>query len=258
MIALRDATERALYGGKAAGLAVCLRAGLLVPDGLALDWREALGPTKPTVDAILALGPVAIRSSAVDEDGAGASFAGQHRTEVNVVGIEAVRRALAEVAASARAPSALAYRARLGLTGDPRMAVVVQRLVPAECAGVLFTRHPVTGADERLVEAAWGLGETVVAGLVTPDVYRWSRTGARLETRVGDKSVAIRPVPTGGCEEVALDAERARARVLSDERLAALDGLAARCESIAGGAVDIEWAFVGDGLYLLQSRPVTR
>jgi pyruvate,water dikinase len=258
VIALRDATDGALYGGKAAGLASCLRAGLPVPDGWALDWREALDPTASTIEAVLALGPVAIRSSALDEDGPSASFAGQHRTEVNVVGPEPVRRAIAQVAASARAPSALAYRARLGLSANPRMAVVVQPLVDADCAGVLFTRHPVTGADERVAEAAWGLGETVVAGVVTPDVYRWSRTGARLETRIGDKGVAIRPSPAGGCEEVVLAPERARARVLSDERLTALDDLAARCESTAGAAVDLEWAFLADRLYLLQSRPVTR
>lgn len=255
MIALRDAVDRSLYGGKAAGLAEALRAGLPVPDGVALSWREALDPP-----ALPELGAVSVRSSAVDEDGAGASFAGQHKTHVNVVGSDAIRRAIAEVVASARSGAALAYRAKLGLASEPRMAVVIQKLVLADCAGVLFTRHPTTGADERVVEAAWGLGETVVAGLVTPDVYRWSRGGARLETRIGKKEVqiAIAQTVTMGCEEVAVPGSRVHARVLGDDKLAALEDLAVRCERSVGAAVDLEWAFVGERLYLLQCRRITR
>ena len=274
MIALRDATDRSLYGGKAAGLAEALRAGLPVPDGLALSWEEGRfltsHPTESSVSAQLSgdafslltpgalreLGAVSVRSSAVDEDGAGASFAGQHKTHVNVRGADAIGRAIADVVASARSASALAYRAKLGLTAEPRMAVVIQRLVAADCAGVLFTRHPATGTDERVVEAAWGLGETVVAGLVTPDIYRWSRSGARLETRIGHKEIAIRPAEHG-CEEVEVAAALVRARVLTDGKLAALEDLAVRCEKRVGAAVDLEWAFVGERVYLLQCRPVT-
>jgi pyruvate,water dikinase len=253
VIALRGAHDRALYGGKAAGLAAALRAGLPVPDGVALDWSEALDPPALPGD----LGPVAVRSSAVDEDGAGASFAGQHRTHVNVAGEANIRCAIADVVASARSASAMAYRARLGLVGEPRMAIVIQRVIAAGSAGVMFTRHPATGADERIVEAAWGLGEAVVAGLVTPDVYRWPR-GGRASVQVGDKEVALRPAAGGGCEEVAVEPTYVRARVLSDAQLAALDELAARCEQLAGAAVDLEWAFEGDRLYLLQCRRITR
>ena len=139
------------------------------------------------------------------------------------------------------------------------MAVVIQQLVAADCAGVLFTRHPATGADERVVEAAWGLGETVVAGLVTPDVYRWSRSGARLELRIGVKEIAMRPAPgIRGCAEVDVPAAQVRARVLSDSKLAALEDLAVRCEQRVGAAVDLEWAFVGERVYLLQCRRITR
>lgn len=258
MIALRDAVDRSLYGGKAAGLAEALRVGLPVPDGIALSWRETADP--PALPELAALGPVSVRSSAVDEDGAAASFAGQHLTHLNVKGEADVRAAIRRVAASAHSASARAYRAKLGLTGEPLMAVVVQKLVFAESAGVLFTRHPTTGADERVVEAAWGFGESVVAGLVTPDVYRWSRTGARLETRIGAKEVQIwiAQAETMGTEEAEVPASRVRARVLSDDKLAALEELAARCEQRVGAAVDLEWAFVGDRVYLLQCRPITR
>ena len=107
--------------------------------------------------------------SPVDEDGADASFAGQHLTLLNVASLDDLTKALREIWWSANSDSAITYRKRVGLFTRPSIAVVVQRLLTPDAAGVMFTRNPITGADERMIEASWGLGEAVVAGLVIPD-----------------------------------------------------------------------------------------
>jgi CRP/FNR family cyclic AMP-dependent transcriptional regulator len=122
---------------------------------------------------------------------------------------------------------------------------------------VMFTQNPVTGADERVIEASWGLGEAVVAGLVIPDTYRVDRAGQVLERTAGRKQIAIRSVATGGTVEEKIAADRAEQLCLDDDQLAALSDLALRCEQVYGMARDIEWAFAGGTLYLLQCRAVT-
>ena len=139
--------------------------------------------------------PLAVRSSAVGEDSEEASFAGQHLTCLNVRSAADGVAAVAAIWRSAHSDSALAYRRRLGLTDSPRIAVVVQQLVDADCAGVLFTRNPLDGADELVVEAAWGLGEAVVAGLVTPDRFRVARDGTVLERVAGTRISPSRSPP---------------------------------------------------------------
>ena len=138
------------------------------------------------------------------------------------------------------------------------MGVVVQALVRAEVAGVLFTRNPMTGADERVIEASFGLGESVVSGIVTPDRFRVARGGRVLAREAGDKDVEIAWNEEGGTIERPVDPARAASLCLDDARLAALDELASRCERIEPGPHDIEWAFEGERLYLLQRRPITR
>lgn len=151
----------------------------------------------------------------------------------------------------------------MGLKGEVRMGVVVQQLVDAECAGVLFTRNPVTGADERVIEAAWGLGESVVSGLVVPDRFRVARDGRVLERTHGLKDVALRPqaAPGGsGTAETAVDEALTRTLCLDEARLGRLHALAEWCEATFGGAQDLEWAFTApprDELFLLQQRPIT-
>jgi pyruvate,water dikinase len=266
IVALHQAESEREFGGKAVQLGHAVRAGLPVPPGWALSTsfveRVVTGDRaaeQRLVDAFEALAsPVAVRSSAVGEDGAGASFAGQHATVLNVRSREGLLAAVREVDGSARTAAAMAYRRRLGLTEEARMGIVVQALVPAECAGVLFTRHPVTGADERVIEATWGLGEAVVAGLVTPDSYRVARGGQVLERRAGDKDLAILWSDAGGTEEVPVPSERAAALCLDDAMLAALDRLALACERAFGGPQDLEFAFVGEKLHLLQRRAITR
>jgi pyruvate,water dikinase len=146
----------------------------------------------------------------------------------------------------------------MNVAGPPRIAVVVQRLVDADLAGVLFTRNPTTGARERLIEAAWGLGESVVSGAVVPDSYRLDLEGRILERTIGVKDVALRLHASGGTTQVVVDDRRAHEAVLNEANLAALHQLTLRCETIFGADLDIEWAFERERLYLLQCRAITR
>lgn len=253
IVRLEDAVAEERFGGKAASLARAIGAGLPTPDGFAIAW-ETVGADDWIVAAYQHLNApyVAVRSSAVGEDSLDASFAGQHATVLNVTSAEGLLAAVKTIRESARAESALAYRARMGVEGEPRIAVVVQRMVDADVAGVLFTRNPVTGATERVIESAWGLGEAVVAGLVTPDLFRVSPEGVILERTAGRKDIAIRR--EGEVEVAPEDVTRLS---LSDDQLLALHRLAHQCETFFGAPQDLEWAFAGGELHLLQSRPIT-
>jgi pyruvate,water dikinase len=263
---LHEALPEADFGGKAAQLGQAHQKGLPVPPAWALSTafvdRVVAGDEAAIEQLVKAFqelgGPVAVRSSGIGEDSASASFAGQHATELNVRSREGLLEAVHKVHGSARTEAALAYRKRLGVSLEPRMGIVVQRLVEADRAGVLFTRNPTTGADERVIEATWGLGEAVVAGLVTPDHYRVARGGRVLERRAGEKDLAIMWSEDGGTEEVPVEGDRIEALCLGDAELAALDALAAACEAAFGGSQDLEWAFAGERLYLLQRRAITK
>ncbi len=201
-----------------------------------------------------------MRSSAIGEDGADASFAGQHETRLNVRGLDGVLSAIIAVWASGQTESARRYRARMGIRGEPCVAVIVQDFTPAEVAGVLFTVDPMSGSRERwIIEASWGLGEAVVDGLVTPDHYTLTPGGALLARQLGSKETAIIPDAQGGTSEQTVgDPARVQQACLDEEALARLAALGAACENLFGPAQDIEWALVGTRLFLLQCRPVTR
>jgi pyruvate,water dikinase len=262
---LADATDDGAFGGKAAQLATALQAGLPVPDGYALTWEEVRAlvagdpGTLAAARACAASTPWAVRSSAIGEDSEEASFAGTHVSVLGVVGEDALLHAVHQVHDSALDVSAAEYRRQHGLDPTPRMAVVLQRMVAAEVAGVLFTRNPVTGAEERVVEASWGLGESVVSGRVTPDQYRLAAdTGQVLERWAGEKDIALRLEPYGSVTERPVVGEHVEAWCLDDHQLGALHRLAARCDVVYGtGAHDIEFAFADAGLHLLQRRPIT-
>jgi pyruvate,water dikinase len=266
VVALIEARDTSLFGSKAVGLGQALRDGLPVPAGVALAGEvvdAVAGRDEAAIAAVTAAvgplgGPLAVRSSAVDEDGAEASFAGQHLTLLNVPGVDDVPPALNEIWWSANSDSAITYRQRVGLFTRPSVGVVVQALVTPDSAGVMFTRNPITGADERVIEASWGLGEAVVAGRVIPDHFRLSASGEVLDRIAGRKDVEIRSLASGGTEEVPVAAERVESPCLGDEDLGRLAALADRCEQIYGPARDIEWAIAGGELYLLQCRAVTR
>ncbi|MFL6041671.1 MAG: PEP/pyruvate-binding domain-containing protein [Gaiellales bacterium] len=265
-VPLVKARETALFGSKAVGLGQAVRDGLPVPPGVALsgDIVEAVASgsqraIKHVTKAVRPLGgPLAVRSSAVDEDGADASFAGQHLTLLNVPSIDHLGAALSEIWWSANSDSAISYRQRVGLFTRPSVGVVVQALLDPETAGVMFTRNPITGADERMIEASWGLGEAVVAAQVIPDHFRISRSGEVRERRPGFKKIAIRSLPEGGTVEQAVEPELVERLCLDDDGLAELNRLAERCEQVYGPARDIEWAFAAGTLHLLQCRAVTR
>ncbi len=121
----------------------------------------------------------------------------------------------------------------------------------------MFTQNPVTGDDERVIEASWGLGEAVVAGLVIPDHFRLDRSGQILETTPGLKQVAIRGAPNGGTVEEPVPEHLAERLCLDDGELAQLGRLADRCDQVYGPARDIEWAIEGGTIYLLQCRAIT-
>jgi pyruvate,water dikinase len=248
------------------GLGAALRAELPVPPGVALSGAVVDAIAAADDAAIRKLlratrglpAPLAVRSSCVDEDGAAASFAGQHLTVLNVPSADHAADAVREIWWSANSDSAITYRKRLGVMSRPSVGVVVQSLLAPECAGVMFTRNPVTGADERMIEASWGLGEAVVAGRVIPDTFRLARTGEVLDRRAGVKKLAIRATPQGGTIDDDVAPHLVEALCLDDDRLRLLGELADRCEQVYGEGRDIEWAFADDVLYLLQCRAVTR
>ena len=270
ILPLDEPLDAQRYGGKAARLSTCLRAGLPVPPGIALhpDLVARLAQGHPTSGERTRLAQhlarfgadvLAVRSSAIGEDGADASFAGQLITRLNVRGLEGMLSAIIAVWASGQTESARRYRARMGITGQTHVAVLIQELVPAEVAGVLFTVDPMSGSRERwIIEASWGLGEAVVAGLVTPDHYTLTPGGELLARQLGDKERMIALDEQGGTHEmVVADAGRVKQACLDEEALARLAALGAACEDLFGPAQDIEWALVGTRLLLLQCRPVT-
>jgi EmrB/QacA subfamily drug resistance transporter len=257
VVRLGEAESEQQFGGKAASLARAMRAQLPVPAGFAISWDH--DDAAAIAAAFHASGRrVAMRSSAVGEDSLDASFAGQHVTVLNVTSEEMLHAAVQTIRDSARAESALAYRAKMGVTGEPRIGIVMMRMIDADAAGVLFTRNPMTGADERVIESAWGLGEAVVAGLVTPDRFRVSASGEILERTSGRKDLAVRFAPGGGTSEVAVADEDIDRPSLTDGQLRALHHLAAQCETYFDGPQDLEFAFEDGELFLLQSRPITR
>jgi len=265
VVPLADARDDALFGSKAVGLGQAARAGLPLPPGVALSGAVVEAVANGDQRALSEVGelvrplggPLAVRSSAVDEDGAQASFAGQHLTLLNVPSADDVGAAVGEVWWSANSDSAITYRQRVGLFRRPSVGVVVQALLEPESAGVMFTRNPINGADERLVEASWGLGEAVVAGRVIPDNFRVDRSGHVLQRTAGFKTIAIRTRPDGGTVDEEIPRDDAERLCLDDGQLAELHRLAERCEEVYGLDRDIEWAFAGGQLYLLQCRAIT-
>lgn len=265
LVPLADATDESTFGGKAVSLGAAIRAGLPVPPGVALGTvmvdRVADGDAA-AIEAVLSSPHIpderlAVRSSAVGEDSADASFAGQHATKLNVRKPN-VREAVHVVWASGRTDSALAYRTRKGLPPHPKIAVVVQMLVEPVAAGVLFTRNPISGADERMIEASWGLGEAVVSGIVVPDRATLSPQGFVLDFVVGDKDVKIWYDEGDGTVETPVDEALRSVPCVDESHLEALNDLANRCQRVWGPALDIEWALGDDGnIYLLQCRPIT-
>jgi rifampicin phosphotransferase len=212
--------------------------------------------------AELGEGPVAVRSSGTAEDLEGTSFAGLHDTYLDIRGaeelIDAVRRCWASLW-SARATS---YRHDNDFDQTAaQLAVVVQTMVAAESAGVMFTANPVTGAvNETIINASWGLGEAVVSGLVTPDEYALDREDKHVKRlAIGEKALQIvRDPERSGTLEQPVPEEKRAAATLSDAEAAKLAALGGRVtDYYEGFPQDMEWAYAEGEFYLLQARPVT-
>lgn len=228
--------------------------------------------TAPLTDALLtsirsahqALGeqaPLAVRSSATSEDSEKASFAGLQDTYLWVRGFESLITQIRACWASLYNPESVSYRLRLGIPEDQlAMAVVVQSMVHARAAGVMFTRSPTTG-DRSVVtiEASWGLGSCLVSGEVTPDRFVVNKVTGEVRTRViADKQLEHVPVEEGGVTEQTVPDARRKQCSLDDVQLKALVALGKQVEQHYGAAQDIEWALDHEGqVLLLQSRPET-
>jgi pyruvate,water dikinase len=202
---------------------------------------------------------VAVRSSATAEDLPGASFAGQQETFLNVHGKEELLHAIQQCWASLFTARATYYRRKKGFkTSEVGIAVVVQKMVNSEAAGVMFTAEPTSGDRSKLViEAAFGLGESVVSGKVTPDEYTVDKATMRiLEKRIGKQEWKI--IRKGRRnEKVMLTEQEAMKQKITDEHIIELARLGIRIEKHYGAPQDIEWALEGGELYIVQSRPIT-
>jgi phosphoenolpyruvate synthase/pyruvate phosphate dikinase len=200
----------------------------------------------------------AVRSSATAEDLPTASFAGQQDTFLNVVGPAAILRHVSRCWASLFTERAVVYRLRNGFDHrSVHMAVVVQRMLFPEAAGILFTADPVTSNRKVVsIEASFGLGEALVAGLVNPDVYK-VRGREIVAKTVAAKRLAIHAQAGGGTREMAVEPARQQQPVLTDAQIADLAQLGRRIEAHFGQPQDIEWCLVDDGFQIVQSRPIT-
>jgi pyruvate,water dikinase len=202
----------------------------------------------------------AVRSSAVSEDAAGASFAGLYESYLNMRGTASVLDAVRRCYASLWSERAVSYRAMREIDEDEAMAVVVMDLVAAEASGIAFSVHPVTGERDRvMINASFGLGEAVVSGRVTPDSFVVQKGSLRLVERdIYAKELAIYPHPDApGTIEQTLTAPRASEPSIRDDQAQTVASLATRAEERFGGPQDIEWGLAGGHIYLLQSRPIT-
>lgn len=291
------ATDLPLAGGKAANLGELIGAGFPVPPGFAITTRaydqvvarnDLAGPIahvsdskqgealrvafaqavipaeieRAILEAYRRLGSpsVAVRSSATAEDLPDAAFAGQQDSFLGIVDEKGLLNSVRLCWGSLWSDRAIAYREKHGFAHtDVKLAVVVQTLVAAESAGVMFTANPISGArDETIIDASSGLGEAIVSGLVTPDhvVLRKGRLGWRIvERRRGRREVEVRPRAGGGVEHVAGSGESGPA--LPDQVLRRLARLGAAIQRHFGHPQDIEWAWALEKLYVLQSRPIT-
>ena len=290
-----DCLEVARAGGKGSSLARMAALGLPVPPGFVIpanaladalpdggaelralserqdaDAAQALirtveldaGLREAVLSAYAALGEgdvaVAVRSSACAEDSEAASFAGQQETYLHVRGGDDVRARIRDCWASFFSERALFYRSKKGSLADLGMAVVVQRMVNADSAGVLFTMDAVHGRRDRMVvEAVIGLGEAAVSGAVTPDHYVLKRDGRVRKAHVNEQPYAIVAGDGSGVVERPLSPEEGGARKASDELLAELARIGDDLEQRVGVPQDIEWAVEGGALFVLQARPVT-
>lgn len=232
--------------------------GAVLPPDLEREVREAHRALRAQChDGVT----VAVRSSAASEDGAAASFAGLYETYLNLREEAEVVEAVRACYSSLWSHRAVHYRAVKGIDhAGEAMGVVVMELVPSRVSGITFTVNPVTGNREEIViNASWGLGEAVVSGRVTPDTFVVHKPSLRLlRKEIYEKEVQVRPRRDGGGTIIVeVPSGLAAAPALEDDRVVEVARLARDIESHYGRPQDVEWAFHGDRLYVLQARPIT-
>jgi len=280
----RRPLSRERFGGKAATLQALVAAGFDVPAGFAIareavpqDLREAGSDLERAQAAVLSTplppalldavvrayealggGAVAVRSSTTSEDLATLSGAGIQDSFLNVVGQDALADAIRASWASFFTERAVGYLRQMGVSlPSVGLGIVVQRMAHPDAAGVLFTRDPVTGGHETIVNAAWGLGPSVASGLVSPDTFVVDPIGRRiLRASVGDKRSRV-VAAAAGVEVQGVPPEDSRRACLDEATVLRLAALGERVAAVLGGPEDVEWATEGDRIWLLQARPIT-
>ena len=264
--------DAALVGGKAANLSRLARLYHRVPDGFSLpvtvmdeahphDLRNEITAAISDLMNCHSLPDfiAAVRSSAVEEDGATASFAGQHETYLNIVGPDAIIQAVTRCWESAHSEHAIEYRRKQGLSMERlQIAVLVQQLVASDVSAVVFSANPVTGnRDEIIINASWGLGESIVGGTVTPDTFIVRKSDLAITNRlIADKQHMTIAAPSG-TREVLVPRFLCMQASLNDEQVIEMAKLAQTLEATMEYPVDVECAYAAGELYLLQCRPIT-
>jgi len=282
-----DCHNRTLVGGKVANLSR-LAASYRVPPGFCLTTvalqkaitagfvLEENAPQPQTLPDIIdgelarayqtladrcsvVLPSVAVRSSAVDEDGTSASFAGQYETYLNIIGVNAIAEAVMRCWGTVQSARVLDYRRQQGLARDgTQLAVLVQQLVMADVSAVVFSANPVSGnPDEVVINASWGLGESIVGGTVTPDTYVIHKADLSVASRQIAEKGRMTVAVDGGTQEVGVPRFLRTQPSISDDHAAEMAQLALKLETEMGWPVDIECAYHAGDLYLLQCRPIT-
>ena len=282
----------AIAGGKGANLGEMTQAGITVPPGVVLtadayDFFMEAGGIEPQKfesasqirSAILSAkmpaeieseirefcgtleegARMAVRSSATAEDLDDASFAGQQETYLNVIGTDNVLTKIRECYASLWGDRAVSYRKNSGYDKQKTsLAVVIQQMVESESAGVMFTSDPAGNRENNHINAAYGLGEAVVSGIVSPDEYICTKEGTVIKQVTGSKEVEIiYDAENGGTKKVSVDESRRKQSVLNKEQIAALVKEGVRIEKHYGHPMDIEWAVKSGRIYILQARSIT-
>ncbi len=279
-----DCHEVQRVGGKAANLSR-LAASYRVPTGFCLtpelyhEWLESAGQgqtdsaalSQDLMDVVsreygemtarcgITDPAVAVRSSALDEDGAGTSFAGQYDTYLNIIGSEAIADAIVKCWGSVGGDRMESYRKEHGLPADSLgVAVLVQQLVSADVSGVVFSANPISGnRDEVMINSTWGLGESLVSGKVTPDTWIVDKSDSRLKDKYSGEKGAMTILEEGGTAEVRVPRSQREAATLDADQAKEVAKLAQDLETEMGWPVDLEFAYHANDLYLLQCRPIT-
>lgn len=262
-----------LAGNKAASLARLatrynVPAGFVIPTRSITSSKVLQAPVQTAIEAAYQkLGEkvgiknpaVAVRSSAWDEDGAQASFAGMHDTFLNITGLDAILEAVQKIYASAVSERTVAYRQRRGLSMNGiHMAFLVQQLVTADVSGVAFSVNPVTGSqDEIIITASWGFGESIVAGTVTPDTITVSKSDLAIITQHIGHKMRMTVAASDGTKEVVVPRFLQEQPCLGENEVQAIARMARKLESEIGLPVDVEFVLARRELFLLQCRPVT-